>query len=138
MLVCLLLPALLGSATSLVAREPDDSRSFGCIPPYHGKPDPPTWLRGLSHALAVSRVPITRHYVYEAYGDGHGEWLVRYIHLPEGGEGQPQVQQAFLFHSDPLQQPGRIQCADIQFRAAEACWHGTRFTLVDRRDLKTR
>jgi len=112
--------------------EPDGSRTLGVVPPYRGEPVPPAWLRAASHHLVSSHC---RHYVYEAYADGGGGWLVRYQQLPEAGERVLECQQAFLFGSDPLAAPGVLRASEIQFESMNAEWQGRGFTLVDRRDL---
>jgi hypothetical protein len=131
MIALLILPAMISHCL-----EPDGSRTLGIVPPYHAEPAPPQWLRATSHALAVSCGGSTRHYVYEAYADGGGEWLVRYIHYPEGDEVTAEAQQAFVFSSDPLGEPRNLEPEEIRFERGNACWEGTAFILVDRRDLK--
>jgi len=117
------------------AQEPDGSRTLGIVPPFRGEPAPPAWLRADSHALAAALGPLTRHYVYEAYGDGCGGWLVRYLSYPGCGEpcGEPQV--ALLFGPDRLEPPRRIHAGDLQVEARRAWWESRLFVLVDHRDL---
>lgn len=135
MLTFLLIPALLGCCASGPAPEPDGSRTLGIVPPFRGQPAPPRWLRGTSHAVAAAGGSNTRHYLYEAYGDGHGGWLVRYLHYPDANEPVAEAEQDFLFSSDPLGKPRNLQPAEIQFEPRNARWQGRAFTLVDRRDL---
>jgi hypothetical protein len=121
--------------------EPDGSRPLGIIPPFHGQPAPPAWLRQASHALAIASTPNTRHYLYEAYADGGSRWLVRYVRLPDGTEDCAETQVAFLFGADPLDPldpPRRVQAFSLQVRSRRAEWEGRSFVLVDKRDLITR
>jgi hypothetical protein len=118
--------------------EPDGSRTLGIVPPFRGKPEPPRWLRYASHALAVAATPNTRHYRYEAYGDGGGHWLVRYVRFPDGIELCTETQEAFLFGADPLDPqdpPRRVAAVSVHVRARRAEWEGRSFVLVDQRDL---
>jgi len=117
------------------AREPDGSRTLGVVPPFRGEPAPPDWLRPASHALAGAAGPLTRHYLYEAYADGCGGWLVRYLRYPGCGEPCVERQVALLFGSDPLGPPRRIPAEDLRFRPGHASWESRGFVLVDRRDL---
>ncbi len=114
--------------------EPDGSRTLGIVPPYHAAPEPPSWLRAASHALAVGCGRATRHYVYEAYADGDG-WLVRYLHFPGADEAGAEAQQAFLFGADPVAEARRLEPDEIRFGSRKARWQGRAFVLVDRRDL---
>jgi hypothetical protein len=129
---------LLCAGRLAASAEPDGSRTVGVVPPYQAQPAPPSWLRGASHCLAVVRSPHARHYVYEAYGDSRGQWLVRYLELPAAGERVGLIQQVFLFGSDPLQPPELPGAKDVQFRLREARCGGREFRLVDRRDLLLR
>jgi hypothetical protein len=131
----LIIPALAVIAPGLPALEPDGSRPLGIVPPYRAQPSPPDWLRGLSHALVEARGPGTRHYLYEAYGDGAGAWLVRYRRLPAAGEVPAELQAAFLFGADALAEPRLLDPDGIRFERTAACWEERSFTLVDRRDL---
>lgn len=130
----LLIPALAAALPGL-ALEPDGSRPVGIVPPYHGQPAPPDWLRGLSHALVEARGPVTRHYLYEAYGDGAGAWLVRYRRLPAAGEAPGEPQAALLFGSDPLAEPRLLEASAVRFERRAARCGDRPFILVDRRDL---
>jgi hypothetical protein len=131
----LLIPALAAAVPGLSALEPDGSRPVGIIPPYRSRPAPPDWLRGLSHALVEARGPGTRHYVYEAYGDGAGSWLVRYRHLPAAGEAPAGLQEAFLFGTDALAEPRALDPDGIRFECRAAWFEDRSFILADRRDL---
>lgn len=135
----LILPTLAAAVSSLAALEPDGSRPLGIVPPYQAQPSPPPWLRGLSHALAESLEPGTRHYVYEAYADGAGAWLVRYRRFPGAGEALAELQVALLFGSDPDGECRRLEADAIRFARREARWEASgeahTFTLVDHRDL---
>jgi hypothetical protein len=130
----MILSAAIGCFLSSAALEPDGSRTLGIVPPYHAEPAPPPWLRGTSHSLAFLRSR-TRHYLYEAYWDGNGGWLVRYLKFPDRGEAVAEAEQAFLFCSDPLAAPRSLMPAEIQFGPRRARWEDLTFVLVDRRDL---
>jgi hypothetical protein len=134
MLASLVLPVLMACFPP-AAVEPDGSRTLGVVPPFRAEPAPPGWLRAASHVLASACAPLTRHYVYEAYAGGGGQWLVRYRPLPGAGEDPAPSEQAFLFESDPLAQPCRLEPCDLEFTPRNARLHSQYFTLVDRRDL---
>ena len=127
-LLCSLLPG--GSAG-----EPDGSRTVGIVPPFRGEPAPPAWLRPASHALAAALGPLPRHYLYEAYGDGCGGRLVRYLGYPGCGEPWIEPQVALLFSSDPLGWPRRILAGEVTAEARRLWWESRAYVLVDRRDL---
>lgn len=112
--------------------EPDGSRTIGIVPPFRGEPAPPAWLRVRSHATAWVD---TRHYLYEAYAGPEGQWLVRYVLLPEDKEAFRDIEQAFLFQSDETSKPTRLKTNDLQVEPRSARWKKQVFTLVDRRDL---
>ena len=133
MLPPLPLPVLIGCCTP-APPEPDGSRTLGVVPPYHGEPAPPEWLRRSSHLVAACSGQLARHYLYEAYGDG-GSWLVRYVQFPGDGETVVAAQLAFLFSSDPLEPPRTLRPAEIRFEPRNARWQGRGFVLADRRDL---
>jgi hypothetical protein len=123
------------------AGEPDGSRTLGIVPPFHGQPNPPRWLRHASHALVVAGAPNTRHYLYQAYADGGGHWLVRYVRYPDGSETCAETRVAFLFGADPLDPqdpPRRIAEASLSVRTRRVEWEGRSFVLVDQRDLLSR
>lgn len=118
-----------------VAQEPDGSHTVGVVPPFHGEPAPPDWLRRASHAAAD---PDCRHYVYEAYA-GKDHWLVRYVMLPEGDEAFREIEQVFLYPrvtSGPVPKGRAIPPAELTVDPAGARWQGELFRLVDRRDLQ--
>ena len=112
--------------------EPDGSRTIGIVPPFREEPTPPSWLRGRSHAEAWVD---TQHYIYEAYAGPDGQWLARYILLPEGQEAFREIEQVFLFTSNERKKPVRLNVADLQVEPRAAKWKNRLFTLVDRRDL---
>ena len=116
----------------MAIEEPDGSRTIGIVPPFHGEPAPPAWLRARSHASAWVD---TRHYLYEAYAGPEGRWLVRYVLLPEEQEAFREIEQAFLFQSDETRKPVRLKSSDLQVEPRAARWKNLTFTLVDRRDL---
>ena len=116
----------------LLIDEPDGSRTIGIVPPFRGEPAPPAWLRARSHQCAWVD---TRHYLYEAYAGPEGQWLVRYILLPDGNEAFREIEQAFLFQSDEKKKPVRLNCAEVQVEPRSAKWKKLEFILVDRRDL---
>ena len=117
-------------------QEPDGSHTVGVVPPFHGEPAPPGWLRKASHAAAD---PDCRHYVYEAYA-GKDHWLVRYVMLPEGDEAFRDLEQVFLYprsaKGDGPRKPTLIPPSDVTVEPSDARWKGEVFRLVDRRDLK--
>ncbi|GLH70467.1 hypothetical protein GETHPA_20000 [Geothrix rubra] len=132
-LLALLLSTL--PATSPGIQEPDGSHTVGVVPPFHGEPAPPGWLRKASHAAAD---PDCRHYVYEAYA-GKDRWLVRYVMLPEGDEAFREIEQVFLYPrvtSGPVPKGRAIPPAELTVDPAGARWQGELFRLVDRRDLQ--
>lgn len=114
------------------ADEPDGARTIGVVPPFRGEPTPPAWLRARSHALAWVD---TRHYLYEAYAGPDGQWLVRYVLLPEGSEAFRDIEQAFLFQPDERRKPQALKPAEVVVEPRTATWNKQVFTLVDRRDL---
>jgi hypothetical protein len=126
---------VLAAAVPGPAAEPDGSRPVGIVPPFLAQDPPPAWLRGLSQALADARGGGTRHYLYEAYGDGAGAWLVRFLRLPAAGEDPSELQVAFLFGTDPLAEPRLLDPGAIEFVRRTARWEACTFTLADRRDL---
>lgn len=126
MLEVLALSLLLG------AQEPDGSRTLGVVPPFRAEPAPPDWLRSKSHASAWVD---TRHYLYEAYAGPEGQWLVRYVMLPEGDEAFREIEQTFLFTSDARRKPFTLKAGEVQFEPRGAMWKKQGFVLVDRRDL---
>ncbi len=101
-------------------------------PPFRGEPAPPAWLRLRSHAAAWVD---TRHYLYEAYAGPEGQWLVRYVMLPEGSEAFREIEQAFLFQSEERRKPQPLKPAEVVVDPDRATWKKQVFTLVDRRDL---
>jgi hypothetical protein len=133
------LPVLFACCLPPAPPEPDGSRTLGIVPPYRAEPAPPCWLRSTSHQLASGAARNARHYIYEAYADGEGGWLVRYIQYPDALEAAAKTQLAFLFRSDPqgdpLGEPWTLRPAEIQFEFRHARWRGRGFLLVDRRDL---
>ena len=130
MLPVLFFTLLWASPPSPPVAEPDGSHTLGVVPPYRGLPAPPTWLRPASHALAV---PACHHYVYEAYAEAGGAWLVRYLSLPDQEEVVRMREQVFLYaagsHAEAL-----ASC-DVQCQAHVAVYGRRTFILVDRRDL---
>ena len=127
-------PPALVALSPFASAEPDGSRTLGIVPPYRAEPAPPRWLRAASHFLAAG-ADSTRHYIYEAYADGQDGWLVRYLHLPDATEAPAELEQAFLFSSDPLGEPCTLLPGSIRFEKREALCLGRVFVLVDRRDL---
>jgi hypothetical protein len=75
-----------------------------------------------------------RHYMYEVYAFD-GQYLARYVMLPEGQEAFREIEQVFLFTSDPKRRPKELKPAEIQFEPLEARWKGKAWLLVDRREL---
>lgn len=132
MLTSLFLMAMLSVSQAPPAGEPDGSRTLGIVPPFKAEPAPPDWLRAASHAIAAVD---TRHYLYEVYAGPKGQWLVRYLMLPESDEAFREIEQTFLFGSDPLKKPVEIKTGELVFEAKSATWKKNAFTLVDRRDL---
>jgi len=132
MLPSLLLLAMLSISQAPPTGEPDGSRTIGIVPPFRAEPAPPDWLRAASHALAAVD---TRHYVYEVYAGPKGQWLVRYLMLPESDEAFREVEQAFLFGSDPLKKPVELKLSELNFEAKSVTWKKAAYPLVDRRDL---
>jgi len=112
--------------------EPDGSRTLGVVPPFHGRPEPPEWLRATSHALVVLHC---RHYLYEAYGDGAGAWLVRYVAFPGEGEAAEAREQVLLFPPERGAPPATLAPGEVRCRALTAVWGTRTYVLVDRRDL---
>ena len=75
MLAMCFLPLLFGCVPEFQGcKEPDGSRRVGVVPPFHGQPAPPGWLRTTSQVLVALHC---RHYIYEAYGDDRGAWNPR-------------------------------------------------------------
>lgn len=132
MLAALFLATLLSVSQAPSAGEPDGSRTVGIVPPFTAEPRPPEWLRAASHGVAAVD---TRHYIYEAYAGPKGQWLVRYLMLPESDEAFREIEQVFLFSSDPAKKPVELKPADLSFEAKAATWKKTPCPLVDRRDL---
>jgi hypothetical protein len=132
MLTSLLLITMLSVPQAIPAGEPDGSRTLGIVPPFKAEPAPPDWLRTASHALAAVD---TRHYLYEVYAGTKGQWLVRYLMLPESDEAFREIEQAFLFGSDPHKKPVELKPGELTFEAKSVTWKKATFTLVDRRDL---
>ena len=112
--------------------EPDGARVVGAAPSFRVVPAPPAWLRGRSHAEAWVD---TRHYLYEAYAGPEGQWLVRYVMLPEGSEAFREIEQAFLFQAEERRRPQTLKPAEVVVDPDRATWKKQVFTLVDRRDL---
>jgi hypothetical protein len=139
MLALLVFPLMAGCCTLPAAPEPDGSRTLGIIPPFRGEPAPPDWLRAASHLLLARGAGYARHYLYEAYADGCGGWLVHYRQFPAAGEAVPETQLAFLFGSDalgePLGEPLALRTGEVRYESRNARWQGRAFVLVDRRDL---
>lgn len=133
MLPALLLASLLNliPASDPVA-EPDGSRPVGTTASFRAEPAPPEWLRALSQAAAAVD---TRHYIYEVYAGPKGQWLVRYLMLPEADEAFREIEQAFLFGPDPKRKPVEIKASEPNYEVRSATWKKTLFVLVDRREL---
>ena len=133
-----MLPMLPVSVPTLVAQspapspEPDGSRALGVVPPFHGHPAPPDWLRATSHALAA---PHCRHYLYEAYAEAGGAWLVRYVAYPEADEPDAVREQLLLFPPGQRTPAEALAPVEVHCHALTAVWHARTFTLADRRDL---
>lgn len=133
-----MLPMVLFSALVLGAPclppspEPDGSHTLGVVPPYHGSLEPPDWLRATSHALVALHC---RHYLYEAYGDGCGAWLVRYVAYPGEGETAGVREQVLLFPPERRLPPEALAPLEVRCQALRAVWHERTFVLADRRDL---
>jgi hypothetical protein len=129
---CLIFLLLNLSEPPLPLIEPDGSRTIGIVPPFQAEPLPPVWLRAKSHACASVD---TRHYLYEAYAGPEGQWLVRYVMLPEGEEAFREIEQAFLFRSEEKIKPVAIKPSELEIEPRSAKWKKLAFKLVDRRDL---
>ncbi|MBL0311175.1 MAG: hypothetical protein IPP78_00390 [Holophagaceae bacterium] len=133
-----LLSAFLLSLPMQAGEEPDGSRSIGAVPPFHGEPAPPSWLRAASHAVALVD---TRHYLYEVYGMADADdprisqWIVRYVMLPEGNEAFRELEQVFLFDGNPKHKPKELKPDEINVEPKDATWKNAKYKLVDRRDL---
>lgn len=133
-----MLPSLLLLATlSLATPSPllalsEAGSAFAAVPPFKGEPEPPVWLFNASHAIAAVD---TRHYSYEVYAGPKGQWLVRFLMLPEGNEAFREIEQAFLFASDPEHKPQEVNPAEVIFDTQSSTWKKQVFNLVDRRDL---
>ena len=118
--------------------EPDGSHATGVCPPFTREPAPPGWLRPTSHAAASVD---TRHYLYEVYGaladddPQDTQWIVRYVMLPEGNEAFRELEQIFLFDSNPNHKPKLLKPSEILIDPQDAIWKKIKFKLVDRRDL---
>ncbi len=117
---------------ALADPEPDGARTIGVVPPFRAEPPPPAWLRERSHAAAWVD---TRHYLYEAYAGPGGQWLVRYVLLPEGSEAFREIEQVFLFQADERRKPQSLKPAEVAVEPRGATWGKLAFTRVDRRDL---
>ena len=128
----LLIVALSQPTTSLDARVQEGARATATVPPFQGEPAPPAWLFDAAHAVASVD---TRHYSYEAYAGPKAQWLVRFLMLPEGDEAFREIEQTFLFTSDPKQKPREVLPAEVTFDVQSATWKKQLFNLVDRRDL---
>ncbi len=111
--------------------EPDGSRRVGHFSLPQGAAPAPVWLRAASHAVAAVDC---RHYLYEAYV-ADGQFLARYVMLPEGSEAFREIEQVFLFTSDPKRKPVELKPAEIQFNPDSAQWKGRTWALSDRREL---
>lgn len=135
MLALLFVLLLSAPPVSAAPQEPDGSHTVGVVPPFHGEPAPPAWLRSASHATAD---PDCRHYLYEAYA-GKDHWLVRYVMLPEGTEAFREIEQVLVYPRLPdgkgPQKPTLVAPSDLTVEPSGARWKGERFRLVDRRDL---
>ena len=133
MLAMCFLPLLFGCVPEFQGcKEPDGSRRVGVVPPFHGQPAPPGWLRTTSQVLVALHC---RHYIYEAYGDDRGAWLVRYRALPDQGEPRTLLEQVFLFATDFQMMPAELRTDEVRCKAMAAHYQGRTFALVDRRDL---
>ncbi len=134
----LILATFILSLPMQAREEPDGSRPIGVVPPFHGEPAPPAWLRTMSHAVAMVD---TRHYLYEVYGTTAAndpqtsQWIVRYVMLPEGNEAFRELEQVFLFDGNPKHKPKDLKPSEINVEPKDATWKQVRFKLVDRRDL---
>jgi hypothetical protein len=112
--------------------EPSGVHLSGQVKPFRGLPFPPDWVRLDSQILAD---PDCHHYVYEVYV-GKDQWLVRYVMLPEVGEGFRDAEQMFLYPmAHGQEKPKMIAPVEVQIGVTEATWNGMAFRLVDRRDL---
>ena len=111
--------------------EPDGSRTLGVVPPFLANPAPPRWLRTVSHAAAGH----CRHYLYEAYGNPKLGWLVRYLNFPATGEAPLELERSFLFRSEAQLEGQELSSVEVHFEVSAAIYQGTRYPLVDRRDL---
>ena len=132
MLPSLLLLATLSLPTSSPFLGLEESQAVVTVPPFKREPAPPAWLFDASHAIAAVD---TRHYSYEVYAGPKGQWLVRYLMLPEGDEAFREIEQTFLFGSDPKQKPREVNPTEVTFDVQSATWKKQDFKLVDRRDL---
>lgn len=112
--------------------EPDGSRRVGTCPELKGALPPPAWLRAASHAVAAVDC---QHYLYEAYVSD-GQYLARYVMLPEGNEAFREIEQVFLFTADPKRKPVELKPADLVFNPDSAQWKGRTWVLADRRELQ--
>jgi len=88
----------------------------------------------MAAAYGVAAVD-TRHYLYEVYAGPKDQWLVRFLMLPEEGEALREIEQVFLFESNPKKKPKEINTSEIAFDIQSSTWKKTHFSLVDRRDL---
>lgn len=133
-----MLSVFLCSLPMQAREEPDGSRAIGVVPPFHGEPAPPAWLRPASHAVAMVD---TRHYLYEVYGATDAEdprisqWIVRYVMLPEGNEAFRELEQVFLFDGNPKHKPKDLKPSELMIEPKDATWKKAKYKLVDRRDL---
>lgn len=130
MLPVLLFATLLTAQPGPSLGEPDGSRTIGVVPPFHATPTPPDWVRIRSSSLAILDC---KHYLYEAYADAKGAWLVRYLSFPEEGESYRELEQVFLYTSETKVKT--LQITTVRYEPTAALYHGQTFKLVDRRDL---
>jgi hypothetical protein len=72
--------------------------------------------------------------MYEVYALD-GQFLARYVMLPEGQEAFREIEQVFLFASDARRKPLEVKPAEIQFEPQSALWKGKAWVLADRREL---
>lgn len=131
-----MLPSMILLATLSLPQSPTppqpNSRTIGIVPPFRAEPAPPEWLYATAHTVAAVD---TRHYIYEAYAGPKHQWLVRFLMLPEAGEALRELEQAFLFDSDPKKKPLEVDPTEVTFDVRSATWKKASFALVDRRDL---
>lgn len=111
--------------------EPDGSRRVGNAQAPAATTAAPAWLRAASHTVASVDC---QHYLYEVYAFD-GQFLARYVMLPEGQEAYREIEQVFLFTTDPKRKPRELKPAELQFDPQAALWKGKAWLLVDRREL---